>query len=308
MRILIELPTWLGDAVMTTPAIQNLEFFFVDCEITLIGSDISIEALKHNPKVINTYSFKKNYISLFKIIKSLNEFDVFISFRSSNRSKLLKFFVRSSQKYQFDKKKYNKGHQVEKYNNFVNESLDFNSIPNRLIIHTQNKNKIQQSKIAGINPGASYGNAKRWHPKKFAAVATNLASQYDIIIFGGPEEQEIATDIEKYLIKNGVQNYQNLAGKTSINEFIEKIASLDLFITGDSGPMHLASALQVPTISIFGPTNDKETSQWKNEKSIVVKKNLDCQPCMKRECPLIHHNCMRLINAEEVLIAVKAIN
>ena len=69
--------------------------------------------------------------------------------------------------------------------------------------------------------------------------------------------------------------------------------------------MHLAAAYQIPTVAIFGPTNDKETSQWMNEKSIIVKKNLECQPCMKRICPLKHHNCMSLLKAEEVLEAVK---
>mgnify|MGYP006181921475 FL=1 len=69
--------------------------------------------------------------------------------------------------------------------------------------------------------------------------------------------------------------------------------------------MHLAAAFQVPTVAIFGPTNDKETSQWMNEKSIIVKKNLECQPCMKRECPLKHHNCMRQVKASDVLQEVK---
>ena len=82
----------------------------------------------------------------------------------------------------------------------------------------------------------------------------------------------------------------------------------DLLITGDSGPMHIAAAFNVPTISIFGPTKNDETSQWMNEKNIIVKKNLDCQPCMKRTCPLKHHNCMKLIEATEVLEAVNRIN
>ena len=72
--------------------------------------------------------------------------------------------------------------------------------------------------------------------------------------------------------------------------------------------MHLAAAFQVPTIAIFGPTKDNETSQWKNNKSIIVKKNLDCQPCMKRSCPLKHHNCMKHIKATEVLDAIKLLN
>ena len=95
--------------------------------------------------------------------------------------------------------------------------------------------------------------------------------------------------------------------KTTITELINKIASLDSFITGDSGPMHVAAAFQVPTVAIFGPTKDKETSQWMNKKSIVVKKNLDCQPCMKRTCPLQHHNCMNLIKAVDVLDVVDEI-
>ena len=69
--------------------------------------------------------------------------------------------------------------------------------------------------------------------------------------------------------------------------------------------MHLAAALQVPTVTIFGPTKDKETSQWMNQKSGIVKKNLDCQPCMQRVCPLTHHNCMKLVETSDVLKAVK---
>jgi heptosyltransferase-2 len=156
----------------------------------------------------------------------------------------------------------------------------------------------------GINPGASYGRAKRWYPEEFARVAQELSSQYDIIIFGGSDEVEIANDIEKSLVQNGVTNYQNLAGKTTITELLEKISTLDLLITGDSGPMHVAAAFQVPTVAIFGPTQDDETSQWMNDKSTIVKKNLDCQPCMKRTCPLKHHNCMKLIKANDVLTVV----
>ena len=64
----------------------------------------------------------------------------------------------------------------------------------------------------------------------------------------------------------------------------------------------------VPTVALFGPTRDDETSQWMNPKSIIVKKNLDCQPCMQRACPLKHHDCMKLIKAEDVLKAVQSLN
>jgi heptosyltransferase-2 len=201
-------------------------------------------------------------------------------------------------------------HQVEKYNKFVNESLNINNRAGSLKLHQSNKvNKpIKQNKLLGINPGASYGSAKRWYPEKFANVAIEFSCQYDIVIFGGPGEENIANDIEKFLIEKGIKNYQNLAAQTSISELINQISILDVFITSDSGPMHIAASLNIPTVAIFGPTNDKETSQWMNEKSSLVKKNLSCQPCMKRKCPLEHHNCMKLLEASDVTKAVKRIN
>ena len=308
MKILIELPTWLGDTVMATPAIENLVNHFNNVEITLLGSFVSIAAFKNHPKVLKTYVLDKQYINLYKTLKDFDEFDVFLSFRSSLRSKFIKFYISSKSKYQFDKKKYIKGHQVEKYNNFINDSLNINTLASKLILHTKVKNTDGKNKLLGINPGASYGSAKRWYPKEFAKVAIDLSSQYDIIIFGGPNEKDIAKDIEKYLIEKGVENYKNLAAQITINELITQISNLDLFITGDSGPMHLAAAFQIPTVAIFGPTKDNETSQWMNEKSMIVKKNLDCQPCMKRACPLKHHNCMKMVVASDVLRAVKTFN
>ena len=307
MKVLIELPTWLGDAVMVTPAIENIINFHDDIEITLIGSFISVEALKNHPKVVKTDILSKKYLSLYKTCKELGKFDVFLSFRSSFRSKFLKFLISAKNKYQFDKNKYQNRHQVEKYNDFVNDSLNTNFPAGKLTLSTIN-HQPSTNKTVGLNPGASYGSAKRWYPQEFAKVASKLSSKYDIIIFGGPNEVDIASDIEKSLIKSGLTNYQNLAGNTTIPELINRISNLDLFITGDSGPMHVAAAFQVPTVAIFGPTRDKETSQWMNEKSIIVKKNLDCQPCMKRTCTLQHHDCMNLIKAIDVLKAVNSVN
>jgi len=305
----MELPTWLGDCVMATPAIENIVNFHNDVEITFIGSFVSIEAMKNHPKVVKTVVLDKKYSVLYKTAKKLGGFDAFFSFRSSVRSKFLKFLISAKNKYQFDKNKYINCHQVEKYNDFVNTSLNIDSNPGKLKLHKRNQSlEATQKLILGINPGASYGSAKRWYPEEFAKVASGLASQYDIVIFGGPSEKDIAMDIEKALIEKGIDNYQNLAGKTSISELIDHILSLDLFITGDSGPMHVAAAFQVPTVAIFGPTKDDETSQWMNDKSIIVKKNLECQPCMKRTCPLQHHNCMKLITAVEVLDAVTRLN
>jgi heptosyltransferase II len=122
--------------------------------------------------------------------------------------------------------------------------------------------------------------------------------------FGGVDEREFAKEIEGHLIRNNISNYLNLAGETSISELTNCISNLDIFITGDSGPMHIAASLDIPTIALFGPTNPIETSQWKNPNSVIIKQSLDCQPCMKRACPLKHHNCMKLIEAREVIDSI----
>jgi len=306
MRTLIELPSWLGDCIMTTPAIEGFIDLNPGVEITVIGSAISVEVMMPHPNIVAGFILDKSYLKLSHTVKSLGFFDIFFSFRSSIRSSILKHFVLAPNKYQFNKNRYQQGHQVEKYLNFVSKSLGVHLQSRHLKIYPLHINKNNRPKL-GINPGASYGSAKRWYPEEFVKVASQLSNQYDVIIFGGPGEQDIADDIEKGLVQSGVQNYQNLAGKTNISELISQIAGLDLFITGDSGPMHVAAAYQVPTISIFGPTKDEETSQWLNTHNVIVKKDLGCQPCMKRICPLKHHDCMRLIKAEEVLKEVKAL-
>ena len=292
---------------MATPAIENIINYYNDVEITFIGSIVSIEALKNHPKVTEFIVLDKKYKSLYKIYNRLGMFDVYFTFRSSFRAKLLRFFVKSKNKYQFNSGKYQNRHQVERYADFVNDSLKINFPAGNLIIHTSTSKDNKSSKTLGINPGASYGSAKRWYSEKFAKIAIELSDKFDIIIFGGSNEQYFAKEIEKLLVKKDINNYRNLAGKTSIAELIIYISNLDILITGDSGPMHLAASLKIPTIAIFGPTNDVETSQWMNPKSIVVKKNLDCQPCMKRTCPLKHHNCMKLIEAQEVIDSIPLI-
>ena len=308
MRILIELPSWLGDSVMTSPAIENIIKHFSKCEITLIGAPLALEIFSLHPKILRFIPLNKNYIQLYFLTKNLGDFDFFFSFRGSIRSKILKFFIKSNSKFQYDKNKYKARHQVEKYNDYINDSLNQNFPPGPLVVHNKKLNSINKKKLLGINPGASYGSAKRWYPEEFAKTALKYSSSYDILIFGGIKEIEIANDIEKILTSMGVKNFKNLSGITSIPELVNHISSLDLFITGDSGPMHIAGSFNVPTVAIFGPTNINETNQWMNKKCINLKKDLNCQPCMKRTCPLRHHNCMKQIKAEDVFNAVQLLD
>jgi heptosyltransferase II len=308
MKLLVELPTWMGDTVMATPAIENLFNFYKSYEVTIIGSFVSIELIKNNPRVINSYVLDKSYRSILNARRTLGKFDIFYSFRETFRSYIFKKIITSSKKYSFKKKEIYASHQVEKYNNFINSTLNMNFQAGKLKLHTNLKlPEIKNKPIIGINPGSSYGSSKRWYPERFAESALSFSNNFDIFIFGGDNEVNIALDIEKLLISKGVVNCRNLAGKTSVQELVSFISNLDVFVTGDSGPMHIAASFGIPTVSLFGPTRDYETSQWLNSSNVIVKKNLDCQPCMKRSCPLNHHNCMKLIEASEVINAIESL-
>ncbi len=307
-KIFIEIPSWLGDAIMATPAIQNIIKTYPDAKITLLGSFVSTQAFENYENiekivVDNTKKDGNRYKNLISLAKSIGKVDLAISFRRSFSSKFMMFFIKAKKKFNYKRLTKKEIHLAIRYNDFVNKVLKVNNEVGDLKLYFK-PFKFDKPTF-GINPGATYGSAKRWYPQEFAKLAITLSSKYDIVIFGGPSEIDIAKDIEDELIKNGVLNYQNLAGKTSIKELIEKIAGLNLFVTNDSGPMHVAAAYKVKTVSIFGPTKFTETNQWRNDKNgLIVTKNLDCAPCMKRECPLKHHNCMKNITASDVMSAI----
>ncbi len=322
MRILVVLPNWLGDAVMATPAIELLAKYYNNVRFTFVGSYVSIEALKYHPLceqaiVDETKKASSRLTATYKLAKQLGCFDLAITFRNQiHSSTLLRFtdtvitLARRSWHSQLllshtPKIKTNK-HLVEQYAELAMINVDhFNGEIPPLKLYIQ-ANTFDKPTL-GINAGATYGSAKRWYPERFAEVAAFYKEQYNILIFGGPNEVKMAKEIEENLIALGVTNYKNIAGKTTIEELCANIAGCSLFITNDSGPMHVAAAYQVPTIAIFGPTKYKETSQWKNKKSLIVRHEMDCSPCMKRECPLGHHECMKSITASEVIEAVKSL-
>ncbi|MEA3498945.1 MAG: lipopolysaccharide heptosyltransferase II [Campylobacterota bacterium] len=316
-KIFIEIPTWLGDAVMTTPAIENIVKTYPKCELTIFGSFVATKLFLEHPNVKtiiidNSKKEGNRYINLYKLAKRVGDVDIAFSFRKNFTTKFLLWFISSTDKYIYHRLNSNLStHQVIRYNDFINKSLQTSLEPNKLKIYQKENTKDKESKklLLGINPGATYGSAKRWYPMEFAKVAIELSKTYDIQIFGGPGETDIASDIEQELKKANISNYTNLAGKTSVEELIESISQLDLFITNDSGPMHLAAAFNIPTIAIFGPTRHIETHQWENDNEMLIRKDIDCAPCMKRVCPLKdeskYHACMKLITAQDVLNRLK---
>lgn len=289
---------------MATPAIENLIKTYPDAQITLLGSFVSTQAFQGYPNikrviVDDTKKSGNRYKNLISLAKSIGRVDLAISFRRSISSKFMMFFIKAKKKFNYRRLTKKEIHLCIRYNDFVNKVLNLKNEVGDLKLYFKPFNYGKPT--LGINPGATYGSAKRWYPEEFAKIAIEMSKKYDIVIFGGPAETNIAKDIENELVSKGITNYQNLAGKTTIPELIERIAGLDLFITNDSGPMHIAAAYKVKTIAIFGPTKFTETNQWNNPNGEIVTKNLDCAPCMKRVCPLKHHNCMKNITAADVL-------
>ncbi len=321
MRILIELPTWLGDTVMVTPALQMLEDQYPSALWSLMGSQVSIEALKNHPLVKHTFiddtKEHRGRIKPIKILaRTVGSHDLAFTFRGSffgafflylTKSKIRTGYKRFPRTmfltHSYNQKK--NRHQVETYADMINAYFQTSHMPGNLKLYYQPK--VFANKTVGINPGATYGSAKRWYPKKFAEVAKILSDFFDILIFGGPTEKDMANEIEEHLQQWGIKNYKNLAGQTTITDLIEIIGGLSLFITNDSGPMHIAAAYRIPTVAIFGPTNHSHTDQWHNPRGVIVRTDIPCSPCMKHHCPLKHHRCMKEITPKMVIEAAHSL-
>jgi heptosyltransferase-2 len=156
--------------------------------------------------------------------------------------------------------------------------------------------------VVGVSPGAAYGGAKRWLPERFAEAAIAVARERrsHVAVFGSKEEVAICESVSLRVSEDGL-SCRNFAGVTPLDEFIEMAAACDLFLTNDSGAMHVASALGVSTVVVFGATDDEATGPtgaW----SRVVRQPVDCSPCLLRECP-IDHRCMTGVPASRVVEA-----
>jgi heptosyltransferase-2 len=160
--------------------------------------------------------------------------------------------------------------------------------------------------VIGISPGAAYGNAKRWLPERFAEAGAQLAGALGagVLLFGSAGERALCETVAEPLRRAGVAA-RNLAGETTLGEFIDLAAVCRAFLTNDSGAMHVASALEVPTVAVFGSTDDSATGP-SGLLARVVREQAECSPCLLRECP-IDHRCMTRVSAARVTAAAMAL-
>ncbi len=150
--------------------------------------------------------------------------------------------------------------------------------------------------VVGVSPGAAYGTAKRWLPERFAAAANQIAAELGatVAIFGSQSERALCQSVAD-AIRVPVHNF---AGETALGEYIDLAAACRAYLTNDSGAMHIASALGIPTVAVFGATNHVTTGPT-GPLARVIREQVECAPCLKRECP-IDHRCMTRVEAARV--------
>jgi heptosyltransferase-2 len=153
--------------------------------------------------------------------------------------------------------------------------------------------------LVGLNPGAFYGPAKRWLLSRYAQLADRLIGAFhaDVLIFGSAAERPLAEDIARAMKHTPLI----LAGETSLRQLMALLAQCRLVVSNDSGPMHLAAALGLPLVAVFGSTNERATGPV-SSRACVVKRPVSCSPCGLRECP-IDLRCMRSVTVDDAYMA-----
>lgn len=331
-KILIRSVNWIGDAVMTTPAISVIREHFPHAEITLLANAMVSQLFLHHPGIDSIITFDRQdkhhgVAGRIRLAAELRRhaFDLAIILPNSFDSALVPWLagipakigkcsdgrtLLLSGRYTAEKA-FAPCHEVDYYLNLMQHfGITGSRTPLHLVVTADEERRaaafladsggIQPGDfVLGINPGASYGSAKRWYPDRFAQVDRRLADTWSakVIIFGGSGETAIASDIAGLTGEAAL----NVAGKTSVRELMALIKRCNFFITNDSGPMHIAAAFNVPVVAIFGPTDHSGTSPY-NDASAVVRTDVDCAPCKLRECPT-DHRCMTSVTAESVVNA-----
>jgi heptosyltransferase-2 len=153
--------------------------------------------------------------------------------------------------------------------------------------------------VIGVSPGAAYGDAKRWLPERFAETAVMVARAHaaSVALFGAAAERPLCESLAGAIRSDGV-TVRNFAGETTLRQFIDLAAACRLFLSNDSGAMHIASAVGVPTVTVFGATDDTTTGPT-GDWARVVREQVECSPCLLRACP-IDHRCMTRVTTGRV--------
>ena len=329
-KILIRGPNWVGDAVLSIPALKAVRAHFPESEITLLVRPWVAGLFTSAPFIDKVWTEPKpsgigDWTRITRDIRNFG-FDLALLLPNSFESALMMFLARVPQRvgYATDGRTWmltssitppeDSRHQVQYYLDLAKALQAGVSTPSIEIEATAEERAtarrlLQEEGISAtesflvLNPGAAYGSAKRWHEDRFASVADVLAKEMklSVAIIGSEGERPVAELIRKQMQSRTAV----LSGRTSLESLIGVLAEASLMITNDSGPMHIAAALGVPTVAVFGSTDERVTSPV-GPRTRVVKSSVECSPCLLRECP-IDHRCMNRVTVEDVCRAAREI-
>jgi heptosyltransferase-2 len=332
-KVLIRGTNWIGDVVMTLPAVAAIRKTWPHARIFVLAKPWVAEVYRLSPDVDEVIPFAEpgrhtGVMGKWRLTRELrgHSFDCTIilqnaieaaiialfagipiraGYNSDGRGLLLTHSVRRTRTIR-------QIHQIDYYLEMVRAlgckpagrdvrlrpGKDYDGLAGQLFTRFG----IDGNRpLVGIAPGAAYGPAKKWFPKRFAAVADRLIDDASAqgLLFGSADDWESTAEVGK----NACHPLINIAGKTNLKEAIALIARCRLFVSNDSGLMHVAGALGIPTIAIFGSTNPVTTSPV-GVNSIVIYRAVECSPCLKPVCPT-DFRCMDLIGVEEVYTAAR---
>jgi lipopolysaccharide heptosyltransferase II len=305
-RILIRSGNWLGDAVMSVPAVQTIKRGRPDAHVTIAAPEKIAEIWKIVPEVDAVIALPRK--SLFGKAPA---FDVAILFPNSLRSALEVFLAGVPRRVGFSGHSrrwlLNQRPRQSKARGIVHQSYRYLELATTIGAKVRPDfppaNPVGGQRVDlrfALCPGAEYGPAKRWLPERFAEVAREVAARLPVhwILFGIASDRAVGEQIASGLGEKCV----NRIGQTTLSELITDLRQCDLLLTNDTGTMHLGSLLRIPTVSIFGSTEPKRTGPL-GAGHRILRHHVECSPCFLRQCPL-DFRCMREITAAEVTTAV----
>lgn len=325
-KILVIDLLYMGDLIFATPFFRQLRKNYPDSKIDFIVNSNFYDLMKNTPYFNNIYAYNKNWSikeswNFAKKLKKKN-YDLGINIHGNWRSVLLMHLIDAD--YNIGYGGDGKGlfldkvidtdsnqHMVESYlqflekmglNRFEDDKLELklDDRANKRMNNFLNNNlddRYYNKRLIALNTGGTWP-SKRWPKEKFAKLADEIKRNDNQIIFiGGPSDEE---RIDKIIEMMENKDVINAAGKTTLKELAALVKKCDLVISNDSGPVHVSAAVNIPTITIFGPSDDKKFRPY-GYKHKILKNDISCRPCGEHECPLEHHKCMEEIKVEDIM-------
>ena len=300
MKILIIRLSSLGDIILTQPVAASLRQAFPDAQIDFITKPVFKPIVEKFDCLDNIIDWNESFASLRNIRKS--KYDICIDLHAKFNTFLIKTFCHAKKTSTYNKKhKLRKTIVQHKTNAKISSTVDlyfsalkklnipFTYSPPQLHLKNPTEKKSNNTTI-GIFPGATY-KTKQYPPQKLIELIQLFPQNWNVTLFGSPSEISLSSEIAA----NCKRKITDLTGKLNLEQLLYKISELDVVITNDSGPMHIAAALNKPQIAIFGATDPVLGFSPMNSKAIIINQTLPCKPCSlhgSSSCPKGHFNCM----------------